>query len=89
MSLTWKVYQSGEYVAACKYATDAAALAGMTSEGVVKHDGRIVWRDGQEDINLGNGHHTDTAADSWDGAAEIMLQRTRQHRLDRINKRDG
>ena len=71
----WKVHQFGEFVASTKSPVDAAALAGMTGEGVVKFAGRIVWREGKETIMAG---------DSWDGAADVMVKRARQHHVERI-----
>jgi endonuclease YncB( thermonuclease family) len=62
----WKVYRGGEYVAACKYAEDAAAMVSVAG-GLVKHGhSLIVWREGQEQFSAG---------DSYDGAAKIMEQR--------------
>jgi len=95
MSFTWKVFERSlrtgkmEMVASCRYAEQAAALAGMTGAGVIKAHGRIVWRDGWETMPVGVGpsaETTDTAADSWDGAAMVMVERVKQHRLERINK---
>lgn len=62
----FKVYRDGEYVAACKYAEDAAMLvAGAT--GVVKHGHRlVVWREGSEEFGAGA---------SYDEAAAIMCAR--------------
>lgn len=62
----WKVYRNGEYVAACKYAEDAAALVAV-SGGVVKHGhSLVVWREGEEDF---------AAGESYDAAAELMEKR--------------
>ncbi|HET7413417.1 MAG TPA: hypothetical protein VFJ18_12235 [Pararhizobium sp.] len=62
----WKVYRAGEYVAACKYAEDAACLVSM-SGGVVKHGHNlIVWREGSEEFSAG---------ESYDRAARIMKSR--------------
>ena len=62
----WKVYRDGEYVAACKYAEDAAAMVSV-SGGVVKHGhSLIVWREGSEKYSAG---------ESYDGAARVMEQR--------------
>lgn len=62
----WKVYRDGEYVAACKYAEDAAALVSNFG-GVVKHGHKlVVWTEGAEEF---------IAGESYDGAAEVMLQR--------------
>ncbi len=63
----WKVYRDGKFVAACKYAEDAAALINVSSSGVVKYDHRfVVWREGQEVL---------AAGESYDRAADIMLER--------------
>jgi hypothetical protein len=62
----WKVYRAGEYIAACKYAEDAAALVSMAG-GLVKHGhSLIVWREGSEEFSAG---------ESYDGAARIMERR--------------
>ncbi len=64
----WKVYtESGEYIAACKYPSDAAAIVGLSNGGTVRYDHkRIVWCEGQEAVE---------ASQSYDEAAEIMLSR--------------
>jgi len=63
----FKVYFDGEYVAACKYAEDAAVLCAARSGGQVKlGHRRILWDEGNEATN---------AADSYDVAAETMLAR--------------
>lgn len=63
----WKVYRDKEYVAACKYASDAAAVVGLTGHGTVKYDhSLIVWREGSERVS---------ASESYDEAAETMLER--------------
>lgn len=69
----WKVYRDadGPMVAACAYAEDAAAVVGM-SQGVVRVDGRIVFRQSSE---VGNPADDVDAADSWDGAAKLMHER--------------
>lgn len=62
----WKVYRNGEYVAACKYAEDAACLVSAAG-GIVKHGhSLIVWREGHEKFSAG---------ESYDGAAQIMEKR--------------
>lgn len=57
--------ETGVYVAATADPTLAAALIGAAGyEGwKVKHTGRIIWREGAEEI---------AAAESYDRAAEIM-----------------
>ena len=69
----FKVYRrsSGPMVAAVTHAEDAAALVGIGS-GIVKHGGRIVFRQGQE---IGNELDAVDAADSWDEAACLMYSR--------------
>lgn len=62
----WKVYRDGEYVAACKYAEDAAAFVSIAGS-VVKHGhAHVVWTEGAEEF---------LAANSYDGAARIMEAR--------------
>ena len=67
----WKVYRDGEYVASCKYVEDAAALIGVSNCGEVR-DGdngrKVVWREGREAFS---------AADSYDGVAEVVHSRVR------------
>ena len=67
----WKVYTAeGEYIAACKYPSDAAAVVGLSNSGTVRHQHkRIVWREGQEVV---------MASESYDEAAEIMLSRLKE-----------
>lgn len=73
----WKIYSSdGEYMAATKYAEDAAVLVGAMGEGATvrcshskKH---IVWTEGNETIS---------ASESFDECAEIC--RDRRDRIDR------
>lgn len=60
----FKVYRDGEYVAACKYAEDAAAVIAATGSGEVRHGHRVVvWREGREGFPAG---------DSFDRAAQVM-----------------
>lgn len=67
-SPVWKVYDvNGEYTAATKSADDAAMLVGARAGGTVRYKHRkIVWREGHEEFS---------AADSWDGAAMVMVER--------------
>lgn len=60
----FKVYRGKEYIAACKYAEDAAVMvAHVGSEGVVKHGhSLVVWRNGDEIL-------------SYDRAARAMRRR--------------
>ena len=62
----WKIYRDGEYVAACKYAEDAAALVAMSGGVVKRGHSLIVWREGHEEFEAG---------ESYDRAAEIMNMR--------------
>jgi hypothetical protein len=65
----FKVYSAGgEYVAACKYAEEAAALVALRGEGAtvrVRHRW-TVWTEGREAIPAG---------ESYDLAAECMVAR--------------
>lgn len=73
----YKVYDGDEYLAAVKDSTLAAALIGAAlGEGaIVKLNGRIVWREGEENIR---------AADSYDTAAAIMNRRASEHYEERL-----
>lgn len=65
----WKVYRSGQYIAACRYAEDAAALVSLAG-GEVRFGHRLrVWREGDEEFPAG---------ESYDGAADVMLGRVRE-----------
>jgi len=73
----FKVYRAGEYVAACKYPEDAAAIAGMGGEKVqvrYGHSAKAVLYDHTADNEM--------AGDSWDGTAMLMLDR-----LSKLNTR--
>ena len=59
----WKVYRDGEYVAACKYPEDAAAI--VANGGSVKLDHRYVVFEDHPKLN-------ELAAESYDKAAELM-----------------
>ena len=63
----WKVYRDGEYIAAFKYAEDAAILAAVFPGSVVKigHK-KVVWTEGNE---------TFAAGESYDRAADVMHSR--------------
>ena len=63
----WKIYnEDAEYVAACTYPEDAAALVSITG-GTVRYDHRrTVWTEGSEEFS---------ACQSYDGAASIMRDR--------------
>lgn len=76
----WKVYRGGEYIGCTKHAEDAAALVGM-SGGTIKYGhGRIIWREGQEEID---------ASESYDGAARIMEARVQKIHEDAYIKTYG
>lgn len=66
----WKVYRggkNGEYIAATKYAEDAAVLVAMTTDGVVKYDHKqVVWTEGAEEFKAG---------ESYDRAVALMIER--------------
>ncbi len=65
----FKVYRDGEYIGCTKYAEDAAALVGV-SGGVVTWGHRlVVWREGEEEM---------LAAESYDGAGQIMFDRVQE-----------
>jgi len=65
----WKVYsRTGEYVAACKYGEDAAAVVATYAEGATIRYGhrRVVWTEGAE---------TFPAGESYDGVAQVIYER--------------
>lgn len=77
----FKVYRGKEYVAACKYAEDAAAVAALTPDSIVKYDhSLVVWREGHETFSAGN---------SYDQAASVMLDRIRDNHKAALLKRYG
>lgn len=60
-------------IATTAFAEDAAILVGAFGDGaVVKHRGRIVWREGLE--------HDGEASESFDAAARVMHERIRAPR---------
>jgi len=65
-----KIYRNNEYVACCKYFEDAAAIAGMTKGTEVRY--------GHKNVIFVEGNESVWASDSWDGAAEIMMERARK-----------
>lgn len=68
-SPNWKIYDAaGKYQAACKEPEAAAALVAFYGEGAtVRYEHRHkVWREGAETVSAG---------DSYDEAAETMLER--------------
>jgi len=67
----YKVYTSaGEYVAACKYAEDAAAVASLYGEGSTVRSGhrKVLFADGIDGISGG---------ESVDDAAALIHERER------------
>jgi len=73
----FKVYDDGgDYVAATKDATLAAAVIGAAGDAgwTVKLHGRIIFREGQERLS---------AADTIDGAVEVMHGYIEQHQAER------
>ena len=79
-SPAWKVYRDKEYVAAFKYAEDAAAFIGCMPGEVRHRHGLVVWREGHESF---------PAAESYDQAARIMSQRRIDAAIIRIKKKNG
>lgn len=69
----YKVHNpDGEYVAATRYAEDAAILVAEYGPGAkIKVGGRIVWREGAEEI---------AAGDSFDRVREIIHEREAERR---------
>lgn len=63
----FKIFRNGEYVAACRYAEDAAAAVAAFGD-VVKYEGRIIWRTISEQSEF---------TESYDAAADLMLGRIR------------
>jgi hypothetical protein len=67
-SLTLKVYQQTEYMAALKHAKDAAAMVALYGPGSTIRIGHhlVVWREGEENFS---------AAESYDRVASIVKSR--------------
>lgn len=66
-----KIYSpTGEYRASCVDYTDAAALCGLYGPGAEARNGHakrnVIWREG---------HEEQLAADSYDFAARVMIER--------------
>lgn len=76
----YKIYTSrGEYVAACKYAEDAACVVGNQGTGAtVKANGRIVYRTVEMSA--------DGLSDSFDAIADQIMQTETQHMNEREAK---
>lgn len=62
----WKVYRDKEYIGCCKYPEDAAALVSVSGGEIKYGHSLVVWREGSEQFS---------AAESYDGAADIMQSR--------------
>jgi len=76
--LCLQVYaEGGQYVAAVRYAEDAAVVVANYQNGTVKMAGRIVWREGRETFHAG---------ESYDTAARIMYDRFDAHQRERMAK---
>jgi hypothetical protein len=62
----YKIYRGKEYVGCVKHATDAAVLVSVQTDGTVRlGHSRILWTEGVDG----------EASDSYDGAADVILQR--------------
>lgn len=59
MALTWKIYLGRDLIGAVKTPEVAAELAGRYLDASVKHNGRVVWREGKEEFTA---HETPGAA---------------------------
>ncbi len=66
MTPQFKVYRNKEYIAACRYGEDAAALVALGGGEVRWGHSTVVWREGFE---------TFSAGESYDGAARVMHER--------------
>jgi hypothetical protein len=70
----FKVYKdSGEYVAACKYPEDAAAIVASYGDGATIRLGhrRVIWQEGSE---------TQPAGESYDYVYQVVMDRIRNGR---------
>ena len=72
----YKVYSAaGIYVAACKFAEDAAAVVASYEGGTIRDGHRtVVWHEGQE---------TESAANSYDAVAQAIHSRLGVRNVDR------
>lgn len=75
----WKVYRGDQYIAACKYLDDAAALVAFNArapDGATIRDGHspksIVWTEGKED---------QPASESYDHVVEVCWRRADARRV--------
>lgn len=73
--LEWSICNSnGEHVGAAAYAEDAAAFVSFIGDGATVQSGSmIVWREGERFDGY--------AAESYDGAAQKMRERSRRARF--------
>jgi hypothetical protein len=78
--LVWKVFKGKQLVGATRYAEEAAALVSLQSDGIVRADGRIVWREG---YSAGRDGH---AGVSYDDAAKVMVMRRANHAQQRYER---
>lgn len=73
----FKVYRGKEYVAACKYVGDAAAIAAAYGHDVEIREGHspkmVVWSEGNEE---------QPASESYDFVAETAMRRMEGFRLE-------
>ena len=75
--LRYKVYVDGKYIAAARYAEDAANIASCYADGIIKYVSWIVWKEGKEAFSCG---------ESYDGAARIMHGRIRDKNIKMLRK---
>lgn len=78
-----KIYRNGLFVAACHYPEDAAAICGM-SEGTEARWGHEKSKTIFREPEHGGGCPDWAACNSWDMAAEIMIENI--HRLRKRQK---
>ena len=71
-----------EYIGSVKYLTHAAMLVAGLGDGATIRDGHttIIWTEGAEDF---------PAFESYDGLADIALQRIREARMKRLRRPGG
>jgi len=72
-SPNYKLFKDKEYVGSAKYLGDAAMFVAALGEGAVVKWGhnKVIWTEGRETID---------AAESYDGAAEIMEFRIEEYK---------
>lgn len=86
-SLAFKVYDDqGIMQGATRDATFAATLVMHLEGGRVKHNGRIVYRQTEDDSKIGAKIGDGDAGESFDLAAETMLKRIDEHRIERARR---